>query len=66
MSSYHFLFAVRGGKIQQVKVYLYTIHATKYSAPRYGTGVRHAPESERAATEWSASIETSTIERQPK
>lgn len=32
MSSYHFLFVVRGGKIQQVKVYLYTIHATKYSA----------------------------------
>jgi ketosteroid isomerase-like protein len=28
MNSYHFLFVVRDGKIQQVKVYLYMIHAT--------------------------------------
>jgi hypothetical protein len=33
MSSYHFLFVVRDGMIQQVKGYLYTIHATKCSAP---------------------------------
>jgi hypothetical protein len=33
MSSYHFLFVVRDGKIQQVKGYLCTIHATKCSAP---------------------------------
>ena len=33
MSSYHFLFGVRDGKIQQVKGYLYTIQATKCFAP---------------------------------
>lgn len=66
MSSYHFLFVVRDGKIQQVKGYLYTVHATSVLRLRYSTGVMHALESERAASEWSASIETSIIERQTK
>jgi hypothetical protein len=61
MNSYHFLFVVRDGKIQQVKVYLYMIHATKCSAPEVGSWRDACLESERAASEWSASIE-----RQPK